>query len=121
MSKTYIINNENGVAVSKLTDTVPFNDAGQKGWTLQSSTFAGIDCNILCAGKDADVFPLHTDMNEWMGYVLEGNGELHIGDEKNITEKIEYNTGDVIIFKPGTYHGWKSYSDSTKLMFVKVH
>jgi len=37
----------------------------------------------------------------------------------NRTYNRRYNSGDIIIFKPDTYHGWKSTSKTTKLMFVK--
>ena len=97
MNKTYMISDQNGTAVSKPLVPAEFSDAGQQGWSIQTYSAAGIDYVQLCAEENADVFPLHKDTNEWFGYVVEGSGELHIGDADNVTETIAYNAGDIII------------------------
>lgn len=119
MNKAYKINDKKGVAISELFQTPTFEDAGQTGWTIQTHTAVGIDYVMLSATKDAAVFPLHSDDKEWFGYIVQGSGELHIGDADTIRERIPYKTGDFVIFNANTYHGWHSTSDLSKLMFVK--
>lgn len=118
MSNYNIINN-NTTSLSELITLETNNLEGQKGWTIQTHSAVGIDYILLCANEDADIFPLHKDNNQWFGYVIIGSGELHLGDGVNVTETIHYDTGDIVIFESDTYHGWKSTSPLTKLMFVK--
>ena len=118
MSQMYVVNKENGIAVSTMVESPLIGDVGQKGWTIQTLSAAGVDTTFLIAEEGADVFPLHNDVNEWFGYVVEGSGQLHLGDAEQVTERVNYQAGDVVIFKPDTYHGWKAVTGS-KLMFVK--
>lgn len=119
MSTGFIIDQDKLKSFSAPSEITDFTDAGQAGWTIQTHNAVGIDYVMLCAGEGADVFPLHKDTAEWFGYVVEGSGELHLGDETNVTETISYKAGDVLVFKSETYHGWKSTSETSKLMFVK--
>lgn len=73
----------------------------------------------MAADGDSAEFPLHKDTNEWFGYIIEGEGTLLLGTEMDTTETVKYKAGDIVIFRPDTYHGWKSDIDVTKLMFVK--
>lgn len=118
MSQVYKINEVGGVAISKLEESLEVSSAGQEGWSIQTYSGGSVDYTMLIAEEGAEVFPLHSDVNEWFGYVVEGSGELHLGDADHIKEKVEYKAGDIIIFKPNTYHGWQGATKS-KLMFVK--
>ena len=119
MNSTYVINNENGTSASELLLSIPVAGTDTPGWSIQTHSAAGIDYAMLIADEDAAVFPLHEDANEWFGYVVEGSGELHLGTADEVTEKVNYKAGDILLFKPNTYHGWKSHSKTSKLMFVK--
>lgn len=120
MNKGYTISNVEGKSISSLFEYEADASLDHKGWTIRSYSAAGIDYAMLIAGKDSATFPLHDDPNEWFGYVVEGSGELHLGSETDHSETVTYQSGDIIIFKPNTYHGWKkNTSECSKLMFVK--
>lgn len=119
MSQLYLVNEENGKAMSKLMETPEVSSAGQEGWSIQTYSSGNVDYTMLIAEEGAAVFPLHSDVNEWFGFVVEGSGELHLGDAETVSERLAYKTGDIIIFKANTYHGWKGTRKS-KLMFVKA-
>lgn len=120
MNTIYDIFNNDGQSSAKKVQTLETSDAGQPGWGLQTYSVAGVDYVLLIAEKGAATFPMHDDPNDWLGYIVEGQGQLHLGDAESITEKVAYKAGDIIHFTPGTYHGWESTSDRSKLMFVKV-
>lgn len=115
----YNITNNNNTSISELLTLSTDDLDGQQGWTIQTHSAVGIDYILLCANEDATIFPLHKDTNQWFGYVVEGEGELHLGDGTTVTETIQYKSGDIVIFESDTYHGWKNTSTSSKLMFVK--
>lgn len=119
MSSIYKVSNEGITSQSETLAPAAFADAGQKGWTIQTYSAVGVDYVMLAATKDSVAFPLHKDTVEWFGYVVEGEGELHLGNETEVKEVVSYKAGDIICFEAHTFHGWKNLSDSTKLLFSK--
>jgi len=120
MNSIYDIISTNGQSRAKKMQLLETTEAGQPGWGLQTYSVAGVDYVLLIAEKGAATFPMHDDPNDWLGYIVEGKGQLHLGDADTITEKVAYKAGDIIHFTPDTYHGWESTAERSKLMFVKV-
>jgi quercetin dioxygenase-like cupin family protein len=119
-AKLHVIKNRmDGVAESSTTVAPKFVDGGQFGWSMQMLTDAGIDFFIFSVVPGA-TFPVHDSHEEWLGYVISGNGELTLGgQDKKVTSTVKFSKGDYIVFKPNTMHGWKGGSDLL-LLVVKT-
>jgi quercetin dioxygenase-like cupin family protein len=119
-AKLHIIKNQaDGVADSSTTSAPQFVDGGQFGWSMQMLMDAGVDFFIFSVVPGAK-FPMHDSPEEWLGYVISGNGELTLGGkDKKVTSTVKFSKGDYIVFKPNTMHGWKGGSDLL-LLVVKT-
>jgi uncharacterized cupin superfamily protein len=77
----------------------------------------GYNVTVLPPGKRA--FPLHSHhVNEEMFFVLEGEGELHVGEKRHPIRK-----GDVIACPPGgpeTAHQFTNTSETAELKYLAV-
>ncbi|GGA86626.1 hypothetical protein GCM10011369_30880 [Neiella marina] len=119
MGRIFDISVKQGIAISTLFGDTEPAALPHQGWQIETHSAAGIDYALLTATESAVEFPLHADDNAWFGYVVAGAGELLLGDQNSLTESVTYQTGDVIVFQPGTFHGWKVASSETKLLFAK--
>ncbi len=89
---------------------------GEIGLRLGSEKL-GYNLTVVAPGKSA--FPFHSHrVNEEMFFVLEGQGEVRIGDERHPVRR-----GDVIACPPGgpdSAHQMVNTSDSEELKYLAV-
>lgn len=117
----YLIENKEGASVVKKLEIPELGDGGQQGWALQQYSKYGVDYIMLIAEKDAAVYPIHKAPDAFFGFVAEGFGKAYQSDaEGNVSTSIDYKQGDIILFDPDTNHGWKSESETSKLLFFKA-
>jgi len=118
---TYTIANKDGVAVSATSDNPAFADAGLKGWTVQAFSSAGVDWFVFKLAKGADLYPFHASPDEWIGFILEGSGQVLLGDAANVQKgAVTFKKGDFLMFGADTVHAWKNGPAETQILFLKA-
>jgi hypothetical protein len=118
---TYAIDDDNGTAVSSTKDTPAFADAGLKGWTVQSFSSAGVDWFVFKLGVGAAQYPFHKSPDAWIGYILDGAGQVLLGDADNAQKGvINFKKGDFLLFGSDTVHSWKNGPKETQILFLKA-
>ncbi len=117
---TYTIDSVDGASSSTSAPDAAFADAGLKGWTVQSFSSAGVDWFIFKVGPGAAVYPFHKSPDAWIGYILEGAGQLVLGDENNAqTGVVYFKKGDYLLFGANAVHSWKNGPVQTRILFLK--
>jgi uncharacterized cupin superfamily protein len=69
----------------------------------------------------SDEFPLHASDQEWLAYVVLGEGLLIAGttDNQTQTSSIAFSAGDAITFRADTPHAWRMKPGSGKILFCR--
>jgi hypothetical protein len=118
---TFVIENSDGTATSTTKDTPAFGDAGLKGWTVQAFSSAGVDWFVFKLAVGAAMYPFHSGPEEWIGYVLDGSGQLLLGDENKVQKSVvNFKKGDFLLFGGDTVHAWKNGPKETQILFLKA-
>ena len=118
---SYTIESTDGTATATSGENPAFADAGLKGWTVQAFSSAGVDWFIFKLATGAALYPFHKSPDSWIGYILEGSGQLLLGDEGN-TQKgvVNFKKGDFLLFGADAVHAWKNGSKETQILFLKA-
>jgi hypothetical protein len=117
----YTIVNKDGAAVSTAAPDPAFADAGLKGWTVQAFSSAGVDWFVFKLGTDAALYPFHASPDEWVGFILEGSGQVLLGDASNAQKGVvNFRKGDFLLFGANTVHAWKNGPTETQILFLKA-
>jgi hypothetical protein len=120
-ANTYTIESTDGASSSTSAGNPAFADAGLKGWTVQSFSSAGVDWFIFKLAVGAAPYPFHKSPDEWIGYILDGSGQLVLGDDNNAqTGVINFRKGDYLLFKANAVHSWKNGPKETQILFLKA-
>lgn len=119
IGKVYLIDQEDGTAVSEVLQTPAFADAGVKGWTIQAIVDSGSEFYIYQVEANATM-AAHKSPDEWIGYVLGGSFQLQLTDENGVQKSVvSLKKGDAMIFRADTMHAWKCGSVKSYMLFVK--
>jgi hypothetical protein len=118
---TFVIENSDGTTTSTSKDSPAFADAGLKGWTVQSFSSAGVDWFVFKLGVGAVLYPFHTSPDEWIGFILDGSGQVLLGDENKAQKGVlNFKKGDFLLFGKDTMHAWKNGPKETQILFLKA-
>lgn len=103
------------------TPLASFTPLDFPGWQGLSIEDKSLFMFIFDIEANADEFPLHASDQNWLAYVIEGNGILYAGttDNKEKTSEIPFSAGDAISFEANVPHGWKVNNIASKILFCR--
>jgi hypothetical protein len=115
------VENVKGVTQCKIQSSPELVNAGAKGWNAKIFSEQEMDFYIYDIDADAETFPLHTADDNWVIYIMEGLGELLLGDDDfNLQSSTKYQQGDIISIDSKLIRGWKNGPQQSKIIFVKL-
>ncbi|MGL6314342.1 cupin domain-containing protein [Vibrio sp. WXL103] len=116
---TMSLDNHSSYLTSKaLPAYTPLDFPGWQGLAIEDNKFFMFVFDIEA---NAAEFPLHSDENTWLAYVIEGQGTLFAGtkDNQEKTSQTEFKAGDAITFEANTPHAWQVGDKASKILFCR--
>ncbi len=120
MHKHYLMTDQSGISALSELAAPEFSAADYAGWEGLSAEAGGVFFFMFKISADAVEYPMHASPDEWLGYVVVGEGELFSGNASG--EKlgsVSFKAGDFITFMANTQHAWKNGGQESKILFVK--
>lgn len=114
----FLDNESSALKTHKLPQFSPLDFPGWHGLAVENES---IHMFIFSIDENASEFPLHASDQEWLAYVVMGEGRLIAGTKDNQTQtsSIKFCAGDAITFRADTPHAWKMSPGAGKILFCR--
>lgn len=118
----HIVMSEHAEASALSTTSAPefSSDELPEGWSGMGLEASGVFLFVLKVAEGAAEFPIHASEDQWLGYVVSGEGTLYAGTTNSEkTTGLPYQGGDFITFEANTPHGWLNAGGESRILFAK--